>query len=94
MNTKSIGAALRNHCRAMKECGKMTSHKSREALQRANAQTMAHDSDAPGQVRHVLMDYRNSNERLAVLIMDRRKAYGLNERLRNSGLGFNVVTGY
>lgn len=72
----------------------MTSHKSREALQRANCATMANDSDTPGDVKHLLMEYRNGNEILAAKIMSRKKAYGLNERLSNTGFAWAVKTGY
>jgi hypothetical protein len=59
-----------------------------------NKQEMIADQNTPGEVRHVLMDYRNGNECLAVLVMDRRKAYGLNARLEGTGMAWAVKTGY
>jgi hypothetical protein len=56
------------------------------------------DMDAYGQgpkeVRHALIDYRNGNEELATKCMDRRKAFALNARLKDTGMAWAVKTGY
>jgi len=51
-------------------------------------------ADVPGEVVHLLIDYRNKNEVLARKTMSRKKAFDLNHRMRNSGLGWSVKTGY
>lgn len=59
----------------------------------ANAQAME-TSDAPHEVRHQFTDYRNDNEALASRVMTRHKAACLNARLKGTGFGWNVKTGY
>jgi hypothetical protein len=93
MNHHSLSAAIVNHAKAKRE-GRHTSMAGGHAMKEKNKAQMIADQNTPGEVRHVLMDYRNGNERLAVLVMDRKKAYGLNERLKGTGMAFAVLTGY
>lgn len=60
----------------------------------ANAGDIARYGRAPTEVRHALIDYRNGNEKLAFKMMDRKKAYHLNARLKDTGFAWAAMTGY
>lgn len=93
--THSIVAAYRNHVKARLEQrkGRNGAAASNHLKYEANKRGMV-DSDAPHEVRHQLTDYRGENRVLAFRIMTRLEAHGLNERLKGTGFGWAVKTGY
>jgi len=60
----------------------------------ANSESIQSAGEQPIEVLHLLIDYRAGNEVLAKKIMDRRKAFNLNFRLRSTGLAWAVKTGH
>ena len=59
-----------------------------------NVREALEDSDLPDDVLHQLTDYQNGNQVLAKRVMNRLEASSLNERLKGTGFGWNIKTGY
>lgn len=59
-----------------------------------NYRGLAASGNTPEEVPHVLLDYRNDNKQLARLVLNRREAYNLNQRLKGTGMAFAAKGGY
>jgi hypothetical protein len=93
MNQHSTRQAFYRYRTALQEAKNGMSVRNRLRRSEANRQAMI-DADTPGEVRHQLTDHRDNNKVIATRTMDRRTAYEMNQRLKNSGYAWAARTGY